>query len=491
MHLTILGILLVPLSLFWAANPVRLLQLAFVAAVFEAGAAVVVDGNFGLPPAMVPGLLLITSVLLQYALGMRYRAEAPVLRAMVPLLALLGYALLSEVVLPDAFAGTIMVWPQRPDALDPRLVPLAFNSGNITQPLYLLMNVMVAVATAIFMTRRAIPYRGLLNAYLLSGYIAVGLAFWQFAARITGIPFIDELLYSNPSWTIVEQSLGSVPRIQGPFSEPAGLAFYLSGLCFCCLWLSAQGHRMMRINLLLPLAVLAMLLSTSTTGILTLAVGLPAMLLVAGRGDRRAGTRLLKGAVMLLLCGIIVLGPIFVLKPGLMDAVGEVATATLGKGDSDSYSERTGIDAAALASIRATYGLGVGWGSFRTSSLLPGLLANGGLFGVAMALWLFMRIARLAARARTALPGHPARSLVDGFSAALCGQLAAAILSAPTIGSLGFFLQLGCVVGGAARMSIDARQMPVMPAGRIKQAYGVTPRPFAGPRPAARLTTGS
>ena len=484
MHVTALGLVLLPLSLFWGANPVRLLQLAFVAAVFEAGAALVVGGSFGLPPAMVPGLLLITSVMLQYALGMRYAAEGPVLRAMAPLLALLGYALVSEVVLPDAFAGRIMVWPQRPDALDPRLVPLAFNSGNITQPLYLAMNVAVAVASAIFVTRRAIPYRSLMNAYLLSGYVAVALAFWQFAARVAGIPFIDDLLYSNPSWAIVEQNLGSVPRIQGPFSEPAGLAFYLSGLCFCCLWLSAQGHRMMCVNLLLPLSILAMLLSTSTTGIMTLAFGLPAMLLLAGRANRRASARLLKGTVMLVLCGIVVLGPLFVLKPALMDAVGEVVSATLGKGDSDSYSERTGIDAAALASIGPSYGLGVGWGSFRTSSLLPGLLANAGLFGVAMALWLFMRVARLAARAKAALPDHPARSLVDGFSAALCGQLAAAILSAPTIGSLGFFLQLGCVVGGAARMSMDARPAPVPLARRVMR------KPAFARHPLAPMTTG-
>ncbi len=41
------------------------------------------------------------------------------------------------------------------------------------------------------------------------------------------------------------------------------------------------------------------------------------------------------------------------------------------------------------------------------------------------------------------------------FTAALCGQLAAATLSAPTIGSLAFFLQLGCVVGTAARMAAE------------------------------------
>src|ERR1700712_54988 len=137
MHITILGILLVPLSLFWATKPMRLLQLAFVAAVFEAAAALVIGGSFGLPPAMVPGLLFIASIVLQYALGMRYPAEGPVLRTMVPLLALLGYALISEMVLPNLFAGKIMVWPQKPDVIQPSLVPLAFNSGNITQPLYL------------------------------------------------------------------------------------------------------------------------------------------------------------------------------------------------------------------------------------------------------------------------------------------------------------------------------------------------------------------
>ena len=458
MHITILGLVLVPLSLMWMGRPVRLLQLAFVTAIFEAGAAFVVGGSFGFPPAMVPGLLLIASIMLQYALGMRYPAEAPVLRTMAPLLALLGYALLSEMILPNTFAGSIMVAPQKPDMLGPALVPLQFNSGNITQPLYLTMNVTVAVTVALFLTRSAIPYRGIMSAYLLSGYCAVGLAFWQFASRLGGIPFPSDVLYSNPGWAIVEQSFGSIPRIQGPFSEPAALAFYLSGLCFCCLWMTARGHRMMRINLLLPLSILATLLSTSTTGIVVLGVGLPATLLLAAlRGNRATSARMAKNTAILVLGGLLVLGPLFVLKPALLDAVSTVVDATMTKTDSDSYNDRTGLDTAALATLSTTYGLGVGWGSFRTSSLLPGLVANSGLFGIAMVLWLFARVAKLAGRARSAVPHHPAACVIDGFSAALCGQLGAAFLSAPTIGSLGFFLQLGCLVGAAARMAMDAR----------------------------------
>ncbi len=122
-----------------------------------------------------------------------------------PLFGLLGYALLSVMILPQAFEGQVMVWPQRPDALNPSFVPLSFNSGNVTQPMYLTMNVVVATCTALLVTRSAIPYRSIMRAYLLGGYVAVGIAFWQFASRIAGIPFPDDVLYSNPGWAIVKQ----------------------------------------------------------------------------------------------------------------------------------------------------------------------------------------------------------------------------------------------------------------------------------------------
>lgn len=454
--MTALGLVLVPLSLIWALNPVRLLQLAFVAGVFEAGAAMVIGGNFALPTAMVPGLLFIIFVGMQYALGMRYPAEGEVFWALTPLLALLAYAVLSAMVLPDAFAGTIMVAPQKNDPLQPGFVPLAFSVGNVTQPLYLAMNVVVAIATALFLTRGSMPYRRIMGAYLLGGYLVVGLAFWQLAARVAGVPFPDSVIYSNPGWTIVQQMMGSVPRLQGPFSEPAGLAFYLSGLCFCCFWMIAHGHRMMHMRWLLALAILAMLLSTSTTGILTLVAGLPLILMfAAARGDREAIGRLGKTAALLLLGGLVMLILAFIMKPELLDAVNGVIYDTMNKGDSVSYLERSGTDFAALDTMSTTYGLGVGWGSFRTSSLIPGLVANAGIFGIVSVLWLVLRTTRLVQRRKSAAGSHPGQLVVDGFSASLCGQLAAAVFSAPTISSLPFFLQLGCVVGISARMSME------------------------------------
>jgi hypothetical protein len=188
----------------------------------------------------------------------------------------------------------------------------------------------------------------------------------------------------------------------------------------------------------------------------TLAVGLP--LVLAGSsvgGDPGALRRIGRTMATLLLGGVLV--PVFILRPALLDAVNTVLQATLTKGDSQSYVERSGIDAAAYSAMAATYGLGVGWGSFRAMSLLPGLLANGGVFCVLMLAWLFWRVRALGRRARASAQrgGHPGQILVDGFAAALCGQLAASSLSAPMITSLVFYVQLGCVVGVLARITAE------------------------------------
>jgi hypothetical protein len=463
MAITVLGLVLVPLSLLWATNSIRLLQLAFVAAIFEAAAAVVVGGNFGLQPAIVPGLLFVAYVLMQYCLGMRYPGEGQVLWALTPLLSLLGYAVFSIFVLPQAFQGKIFVSPQRPDLLGTVFVPLQFTIGNVTQTLYLATDVMVATCAALLVTRPFIPYRGLLKAYLLGGYLAVGIAFWQFGARVAGVPFPWGIIQSNPGLTIVKQMIGPVPRIQGTFSEPAALAVFLSGLFYCCLWLNAQGYRVMRVNLLLALSILAMLCSTSTTGLLTLAAGVPIITIFAALcGDHAAVGRLMKTMAAIICVGVIVIGPIFVLKPSLQSSVRQVYAATVSKSDSKSYQERSGLDAAALTMVGLTDGLGVGWGSFRASSFFPGLVANGGVFGVAMVIWLVWRMRVLVRRANAWAPKHAGKIVISGFSAAAVGQLAAALLSDPMIGSVAFYLQVGCITGVAARIVVEARRAQAM-----------------------------
>ena len=415
MQVTILGLILLPLSLIWWLNPVRLIQLTFVVAPFEAAAAAVF-GGFGLQLAMVPGLLVVSYIFLQYALGMRYRGERAVFAALFPLLAMLFYALLAAKMFPQVFAGQIGVFPQKMDPTAPGIAPLAPNFGNVTQSLYLTIDVLITTVVALFFTRRAIPHESIIGGYMLGGYVEVFFVFWQFASSIVGVPFPEDLLHSNPGLAIVSQSLGSVPRMQGTFSEPAALSVYMSGVALCCLWLSVRGYRMMWPNVLLALSIASALLSTSATGIVTLAVGLPAVLALASvGGDPGALKRVGKTVGTLLLSGALILTPIFILKPSLMEAVATVVNSTLTKTDSESYVERQEADQAAYNAALATYGLGVGWGSTRSSSLIPGILANGGIFSLVMLVLLGFRVRAIARKVRAKSQRQLSRAYPGGW----------------------------------------------------------------------------
>jgi hypothetical protein len=460
MQVTILGMILLPLSLIWCFNPVRLTQLAFVVAPFEAAAAAVF-GGFGLQLAMVPGVLFVAYILLQYALGMRYPGERGVFTLLFPLLAMLFYALFAAKLFPEIFAGQLSVFPQKTDPTV-GVVPLAPSFGNVTQSLYLTIDILITTVVALFLTRRSIPYEGIIGGYMLGGYVEVIFVFWQLANSLAGVPFPEDLLHSNPGLAIVSQSIGSVPRMQGTFSEPAALSIYMSGVALCCLWLSVRGYRTMRPNILLALSISSVMLSTSTTGIVTLAVGLPTVLALASvGGDPGALSRVGKTVGALLLSGALVLTPIFILKPSLVESVATVVDSTLTKTDSDSYVERQESDRVAYNAALETYGLGIGWGSTRSSSLIPGILANGGIFSLMMLVLLGFRVRATAKKVRAKSSGnYPGRILVEGFSAALYGQLGAALLSAPSITSLVFYIQLGCVIGVLARNMSSVRSRP-------------------------------
>lgn len=231
----------------------------------------------------------------------------------------------------------------------------------------------------------------------------------------------------------------------------------------------------MRVNLLLGLSILAMMVSTSTTGLLTLAAGVPLTTVFAGlRGDRAAVARLMKTMVVILGVSAVGIGPVFILKPSLLDSVHQVYLATVNKGDSNSYQERTGLDNAAVATVAQTDGLGVGWGSFRCSSLVPGLLANAGIFGIAMVMWLAWRIGVTVQRIGLRKSRHSGKIVIDGFIAALLGQFVAALLSDPMINSLAFFLQLGCVVGTAARIAAEIQSSRELVASRLMASFAYT-----------------
>ena len=103
-----------------------------------------------------------------------------------------------------------------------------------------------------------------------------------------------------------------------------------------------------------------------------------------------------------------------------------------------------------------TNGIGVGWGSNRSSSLLPGLLSTIGIPGVILVLCFAAALVRQVRRARRMSQDIAQTMLLDGFLISVLGQVIAAVISASTIETPEFFVQLGVLIGCSARVSCDA-----------------------------------
>jgi hypothetical protein len=248
-----------------------------------------------------------------------------------------------------------------------------------------------------------------------------------------------------------------VPRTNGPFSEPASLAFYLSGVVYATAWVLVRGHRSRLAAVLLPASVAMMFVSTSTTGYVVLGVGGGFLLLLAllGGSGEMSG-RIFKYGVPLAVLALLGTLAAAAMDPQFAASMQEVLTETLNKGQGNSYDDRTSLDRDCLGILFPSAFLGAGWGSARSSSLVPGLLANLGVIGVLPLVWFGLKLAWQVRQARMLTADADRLMVIDAMSASLVGTLVAACVSAPTISTIDFFLALGVLVGCVARVRMEA-----------------------------------
>ena len=293
--MTTFGFCWLAICLLWGYQPLRVLQLILIGSVFEASAVVIVGdplSGFPVAPALVPAALFIGYLSLKCVLGQHFPAERRVLYTLIPLLLLAIYGLSSSQLLPRFLEGAVEVWPQRVDPLVRGAVRLAPSRGNLTQSFYLTVYVTLVTLVALYVTRREFPRIALIRTYLASGYLAALIAVWQFVSNLTGLFYPEKFLHSNTTYIIFSsQIMGDVHRINGSFTEPSEVALFLCGIIFSCFWAILRGHQRRSVNILLVLASGADLLSTSTTGMIAPAVGLPILLIFRWIWGRVPGFR--------------------------------------------------------------------------------------------------------------------------------------------------------------------------------------------------------
>ena len=445
---------------------------------FEAAATMVL-GSFGVQPNTLPALLFMAHLILLRILGGRFAGQAEVVRLMNPLLVFMGIVIVGALVLPNLFSEGVMVWPQKSDEHAQAL--LRFTAGNITQTLYIMLEIGVTFSCAIYVASYPVKARRLLYAYLLSGLTVAAVSLWQFASRMVGIPFPASFFYSNPGVAILaDQMMGfGIPRTNGPMTEPAALGAFLCGIIYASGWLMLHGRSNRLVKVTLVSAVFGVMLSTSTTGFVILALGAAITgiyVVTTAKADvvRRFG----HVAVPLAVAAIVGALSLPILTPNIVDAVGVVVQQTLSKTESQSYDERSQADWDSVAIAIPTYGLGAGWGSNRSSSLIPGIIGNAGLPGLAVIIWAIFGMRR-AIRATSRFVGSADHQwALQGLSAGTLGYFLAAVVSGPSINSLTFYAMVGTSLGIVARtrlatvehhraalMRADARAIPDILAG--------------------------
>jgi hypothetical protein len=441
-----------------ANSPGRLLGLVFIGAAFMAAAAIVL-GGYGVSPGLIPAAMFIGVFVLKTIFGTRYFAERLVLRTFLPFILVVAWALLSSYLMPRFFESQILVWPEKLSSFVV-ITPLEPNSGNMTQDMYLLAAALLAVCAASYLTQTGFDLRRLLNAYFAAGLMVVAISLWQLASHLTGIWFPTTFFLSNPGWAqLSNESIGGFIRITGPGSEPSELAAYLCGSVGATGWIVLNGHPGRLPKLLLVLATLVTLLSTSTTGYAALAL----MLFLTLIYTILFGSNILRRNFIMAALGggaltaaLIVTVP--VVAPGVAHSASVIFNATLNKQHSSSYTDRTSADHDSVREMFESDGLGVGWGSNRSSSLVPGLAASIGVFGIAGLVWFALNIAASVRRAHRLTSSPELRQVMHGCTGGIIGTLSAAVVSAPTITSPDFFLLIAMLIATAARIRLDADQ---------------------------------
>ena len=454
--ITALGAIVLPLcALFWR-TPVRLLQLVFFCSAFAA-AAVFVIGSYGVTPGLLPALVFIGYFLLRISLGAIYPTGHGVLRVLTPFILVVVGALISSLLMPRFFAGAIFVWPQKLSGFNV-LSPLSPNAGNYTQDMYLIIDAGLTIAASLYLVTIGRSMQLLFNCYLYAGLMVVFISLWQFVANTLHVWFPTSFFLSNPGWALLSgESIGLVIRITGPFSEPAALAGYLCGIIGASAWMIFNGDKRLLTRLAFILGLGVLLLCTSTTGyaaLLIMAAGLALYTFVVGSAILKK--RVLVGLTAGGLVVAIGIAAVPAVAPGVAHQAVNIVNSTLNKQQSASYQDRTSTDIDSLKAAAASYGLGVGWGSNRSSSLFPGLAASVGVWGLAGLLWFVARIlthVRIAQR-RAAIP--ELKMVIHGCTGALIGMLVAASLSAPSLTSPDFYLLLALLIAAAGRLRWEA-----------------------------------
>lgn len=265
--------------------------------------------------------------------------------------------------------------------------PLKFSYYNVAFSFYILFYFfsLVYISTVNWEIKDLIIIK---NLFIVCISIVILCSLSQVLSYLFGTFDITKLLFTITTKKFSYTFIGDIlpmPKIQATFLEPSMLSPFIVGAYSYYLYINFFKNHFLNF-FIISLIFLIILLTTSTTAYIALLV--MSIFVLFHLNIFKLYNRFIyfniKNIFLFIFRFILLLIIIFVVLLnfiGLNKFIDLVNLTVVNKPNTSSYNDRTTADLHALKIFLDTYGLGVGLGSNRPSSLLPYLLSQVGLIG--------------------------------------------------------------------------------------------------------------
>ncbi|WP_375206963.1 glycoside hydrolase [Hyphococcus sp.] len=395
MSLSIFGLAVLAVCgyLLFTRGPLSLLVAVMLFTLMGGSAAMILTslGGASVRPSLLAMVILSAAVCLP---GARRAALLPT--AIVqnfPLVVFCAYGALSAFLLPLIFAGDFQVVPMNPRGLTSRFdtALLHFTNQNITTAFYMLATMMAALSAWIAVQQPSAP-RVLVMTIVAIAVTHAGLGVADLF--LSGTPFEAFLeFFRNANYAQHNQAIDGFTRINGIFPEPSAYAAFALPWFVCSfeLWLRDVWPRATGASaaMLLPLLVL----SLSSTALVSLAAYVFIFLLRGVLQPAMFRPKLIVAAAGGSIAGLLAVLTLFMTNPDLAQSFLDVIRKlTVEKSASDSGEQRLFWALQGIDFFMSTWGIGIGAGSFRSSSIATAIMGSTGVIGVVTFVWFLVSV---------------------------------------------------------------------------------------------------
>ncbi len=368
----------------WRGHTV-IVALMIAASIFGAAAALYVSAN-----DIGPAQLLLCFALM--SLVLRPGQISQIVTVMQPpkpgfwLACFIVYSVATAFFLPRILAGVTDIVPlgTMADQNVSASVPLGPVSSNFTQSFYLVGSGLCFLLVAGAASTRA-GFKTVTYAVIMYCFLNILTAIADMVTSLAGNPDLLKFMRNARYDFLNEARLFGMKRIAGAFTEASAFARATMGaLGFTAtLWLCGR-HKWITGPLAL-LSLIAVAISTSSTGLAVLPFMLAVLMFTAvthaGRRAASAGTPVLVALGLIAL--IVITVSAILLNPTVSATISAYADLLVfNKMETESGIERSSWNVIGLQNFVDTWGLGVGLGTTRSSSFAVALISNVGVVGI-------------------------------------------------------------------------------------------------------------